>query len=244
MATPEEAADFRVEVTVDEASGGWVVASGRLRLGGIASAGWAARRAEWLLADHVLRRLGRFVHVHAAVVASDRRSLLVVGPSGRGKSTTAAALAQAGLTLYADDVALIRPETLRPVAFPRPVKLNAASRAMLRGHGLRVPDRARIGECIARKALPGLPAIDAPGPPIHAALFLAPERATTPSLRPLPAAEALLRAVSLSSTERIAASGPTAGVLALANAVPSYELTLGNPAETVALLLGLAAGAP
>jgi hypothetical protein len=46
--------------------------------------------------------------VHASVVAIDGRAVAFVGPSGRGKSTTAAAFLAAGHDLLADDVAAVR----------------------------------------------------------------------------------------------------------------------------------------
>jgi hypothetical protein len=45
--------------------------------------------------------------LHASCVASDGRAVAIVGPSGRGKSTLAAALAARGATLLTDDVCRI-----------------------------------------------------------------------------------------------------------------------------------------
>lgn len=232
--------NIRVEVLADEETGGWIVTNGDLRMFGSRSPAAAARRAEWIVADNALRRLRHFIHVHAAVVASDRQSVLLVGPSGRGKSTTSVGLAQFGLSLYTDDVALIRSGDFRPLAFPRPIKLDAASRALLGTIGLRVPQRQRLGESVARSALPGAPTVDEPGPPIGCAVFLSHERRHEPGLRPLSAAEALLRLLQQSSTERITPTGPPAGALALINAVRCYELVLGDYRRSLQMLLDLA----
>jgi hypothetical protein len=72
----------------------------------------------------ILAQRGRFV-LHASTVAIDGRAVAFAGPSGRGKSTLAAALARAGHPLIADDMTVIDTSAVRPVVqpgFPR-VKL-------------------------------------------------------------------------------------------------------------------------
>jgi hypothetical protein len=61
------------------------------------------------VAGFLLRLRGRTC-LHASVVEIGGGALLVVGPAGSGKSTTAAALVQRGLPLVADDIALLREE--------------------------------------------------------------------------------------------------------------------------------------
>lgn len=231
--------DFSIVVEPEEGVDVWSVAAGQFRFRDIEGAEMAARRTEWAFADGALRRLEGFVHVHAAVVGTAARSLLIVGESGRGKSTTSVGLAHRGLLLYTDDVALIEPASRRPVSFPRPIKLDDASRALLLGLGLRIPAAARLRESVARTALPGLPPLDAPGPPLAAAVFFAGNRLARPALRPITAAEGVLRVVQQSSTERVAAGGPTPGVVTLINSVRCYELTAGDFPETVRLLADL-----
>ncbi len=55
----------------------------------------------------LLRQLGGELALHGAAVARGGRAVLVLGRSGQGKSTLAAALCKAGATLYADDAACI-----------------------------------------------------------------------------------------------------------------------------------------
>lgn len=72
----------------------------------------------------ILTQRGRFV-LHASTVAVDGHAVAFVGPSGRGKSTLAAAMTGAGNPLIADDMTVIDPSGLIPVVqpgFPR-VKL-------------------------------------------------------------------------------------------------------------------------
>lgn len=241
---PDAPVDVRIAIAPDDGPDVWAVSADGFDYHGIRGAAMAARRAEWAFADATLRRLRSHVHVHAAVVATAERSALLVGRSGRGKSTTSVGLAQVGLALYADDVALVDPATRRPLAFPRPVKLDAGSRALLRRLGLSIPSAARLHESVARSALPGLPPIDRPGPPLTAAVFFAEERRDRPELRPLTAAEGVLRTVGQSATERLSADGPSPGVLALINAVRCYELVVGEIEATVRLVADLVSAEP
>lgn len=56
--------------------------------------------------------------LHASAIERDGRAVLFVGPSGAGKSTLAAAFAQRGHRLLADDVAAIVMEDGRPMVLP------------------------------------------------------------------------------------------------------------------------------
>ena len=201
--------------------------------------GAAARRAEWLLVSEAVRRWTGFVHVHAALAATAAESALLVGRWGRGKSTTAVALALAGLALYTDDVALVDRATLRPVCVPRPVKLDGRARQLLAPRGLVVPRGASLGESIDRTVLPGLPRLDVPGPPLTTAVFFADERRDRAELRPLTGAEATMRLIQQSASERLDAAGPSDGAVGLINAVRCYELVPGNLGATVDAVLEL-----
>lgn len=52
-------------------------------------------------------QLGGAVLLHACAIAVDAGALLVIGPSGTGKSTTAAAFVEAGHPLLSDDIAVL-----------------------------------------------------------------------------------------------------------------------------------------
>lgn len=239
MAVPGVSPDLRIDVTTTDKTGAWEVTAGDRSYRGRDGGAAAARRVDWIIATEAVLRLSGFIHAHAAVVATSTRSILLVGCKGSGKSTIAVALAQAGLTLYTDDVALIDRTTLRPISFPRPVKLDDNARRLLRQRGLTVAEKARLGESVARTALPGLPPADVPGPPLFLAIFLAPERGTTPSLRQMTAAEAALRLIQQSSSERIGRSGLSIGTQAMISAVRSVELTVGGLDATVEAILAL-----
>jgi hypothetical protein len=57
--------------------------------------------------------------IHAAAVERDGAALLIVGPSGQGKSTLSTHLCEAGWRLLSDDVAPIRMDTDEVLPFPQ-----------------------------------------------------------------------------------------------------------------------------
>jgi len=238
-ADASEATGFAIAIEANRRAIGWDVAVGLTRYAERGAADVAARKAEWAFANGVVVRNERFVHVHAALLATPTRALLLVGPSGAGKSTTSVALAHAGLTLYSDDVAILERETRRPISFPRPIKLDERSRALLAPLGVTIPDDKRLRESVARTALPGWAAHGVPGPPLDVAIFLATARGESPRLRPMTGAEAMLRLGQQSLTERVHATGPTVGALPFVNALRCYELTAGDLAATVEAVLDL-----
>jgi hypothetical protein len=82
--------------------------------------------------------------VHGAAVALDGRGVLLVGVSGRGKSTTAMVCAQAGFSLLGDDLCIVEAGSDGPCCPPRvhglyaTVKLNPDSRDRLGGRDWQV----------------------------------------------------------------------------------------------------------
>jgi energy-coupling factor transporter ATP-binding protein EcfA2 len=65
----------------------------------------------------ILTQRGKFV-LHASSVVIDGRAVAFTGPSGRGKSTLATALARAGHPLVADDITVIDTTGDEPVVLP------------------------------------------------------------------------------------------------------------------------------
>ena len=238
-AAPEAPVDVAVTVARDPRSRLWVVSTGDRSFRESEGHTMAARRVDWLFISEGIKRWERFIHVHAAVLATPDESVLIVGRSGAGKSTTSVALAQAGLTLFTDDVALIARDTLRPFSVPRPIKLDLQSRRLLRKTGLRVRPESRLGESIARTALPGLAPLAVPGPPLTKAIFFGEGRQAQAQLRDITRAEAVIRLVQQSASERFGESGPTDGALAVVNAVRCYELVAGDLDTTVQTVLDL-----
>jgi energy-coupling factor transporter ATP-binding protein EcfA2 len=90
----------------------------------------------WNCEDDLLHRLNGWVlgsdrarlHVHAALVEWDGAAVLVVGPTGAGKSTLAAHLTRAGWVYHTDEMTgLDADHPTRAHSFPRPVSLKRGS---------------------------------------------------------------------------------------------------------------------
>lgn len=115
-------------VEVADASPGWVVRSPDLP-----SLHCPDRTELAPLVKSAVRRLALarhryFVQIHAAVLAAGDRCLVLPAAAGSGKTTLAAALAQAGLSYFSDEYALLEQPTMavRPVPLPLTVKSGAA----------------------------------------------------------------------------------------------------------------------
>jgi HprK-related kinase A len=83
----------------------------------------------WQLAACQARRLA----IHSAVMAREGEALILAAPPGHGKSTLAAALLARGWSYMSDEFALIEPETLDVVAYPKALCIKQGSyQAVLR----------------------------------------------------------------------------------------------------------------
>jgi hypothetical protein len=175
--------------------------------------------------------------VHAAVVGRGGQAVLLAGPGGSGKSTTALACLAAGLDHIADDYTLVSGAPSPVVhAFYATAKLNADSLA-------RLPLFARAISNPERD--PGEKALLHLGP---AAASQTAERATlraivlpcvhargAPALTAVTAGEAL-RALAPSTIFQMAGAGAStfASLGALVKAVPAFRLDLGSDLAAVA----------
>jgi hypothetical protein len=234
--------DLRIRIGPCDYPGWWRVITPSRTYRGNQNVAMAAQQVDWILTTQAVERLPGFIHVHAAVVATATRSILLIGRSGSGKSTTAVALAAAGLALYTDDVALIDRDTLCPIFVPRPVKLDDDALRLLEPLGLLLSPDARLGESVARSALPGLPPLDVAGPPLSLAIFFSPERRELPVVRELTAAEAALRLIQQSVSERVERGSLSEGAQGIIANVRSMELIAGRLDATVRTILGVVEG--
>jgi hypothetical protein len=234
---PTQDPDFEVNVArVPGSRKSWDVRSGERVQPADFGVSAAARWAEWMVVSIALQQWKNFVHVHAGLVATPRQSALLIGRSGSGKSTTTVALALNGMRLYSDDVALVERSTMLAYSVPRPIKLDTNARRRLRQRGLEIPRGTWLNESIDRTTMPGLPVVDAPGPPVTTAIFFAAQRQAEPQLRPITAAEAVMRLILQSSSETFDAFGPSDGAVALVNSVRCFELVAGDLDSTVRLI--------
>ena len=65
--------------------------------------------------------------LHAAAVADAGRAIIVCGPTGRGKSTIAAALAAQGYAILSDDGVVVSEPDSTPLAWPGPTGITVAA---------------------------------------------------------------------------------------------------------------------
>jgi len=87
---------------------------------------------EWGLNWCVSSHCHQFLIVHAAVLESGGKALILPAPSGSGKSTLCAALAFNGWRLLSDELALLDPGRGHVVPLPRPISLKNESIDLIR----------------------------------------------------------------------------------------------------------------
>ena len=187
--------------------------------------------------------------VHCASLGMNNDGLLLAGPSESGKTTTSLHLAACGLTLFGDEVALIRLATNEIVPFrrtanlrpgPRTPALSAVVARFAGGHELPLDDEGvatlRIGELF--------PDSQARPVSLNAAFFLA-GFAHQPSLAPFRPTLYDLDAFSVLSGNEIATlwglppnrrALRLLAVKRLLERLPCWRLKVGAPRETAELI--------
>lgn len=130
--SPLAAPDLRC--VVDRGANGlWEVGDGTTVTHHAATLEDALLAIEWRLVSDLLARNPDRFHLHGAALAdpSGTISVLVLGDSGVGKTTTTLALIARGFRPFADDVVLIDPETLLPDWFPRAFHVDTQTRELV-----------------------------------------------------------------------------------------------------------------
>lgn len=173
--------------------------------------------------------------LHAAAVVSGTGATLLLGPSGGGKSTIAAALAaRHGWRLFADDVAIVRSEPDVPADAAFAV-WPAATGVCLRRDAL-APLGVAPARCHALTAYADKvwyepePCVPADPQPLRALIFLQrSEAASIPVLEPVPGSEGLVLAACqlfrFNPSDREELTRGLEQVGHLAAAVPAFVLT-------------------
>ncbi len=88
----------------------------------------------------IARHLPHYIQIHAAVLTRGERALVVAGSPGAGKTTLAAALLTRGWRYATDEFALIDPDTLQVVPYPKTLSIKSGSVEMLRDIGFPIED--------------------------------------------------------------------------------------------------------
>jgi hypothetical protein len=151
--------------------------------------------------------------LHASAVAVEGRAVLFCGPTGRGKSTLALALGEAGHGVLGEDGVAISLEREGPIAFPG-------------ARGIRVRSSGADGGW--RTDLVPDPAPREPPPCPVAAVVLLGERGEALSIEPLPPARALalLTPNLVHSGGREAIAAAFARLARLLRTVPAFRASL------------------
>lgn len=85
------------------------------------------RVAESMISDYVIARLPRHLWIHGACLVRGNQAIVLVAPSGTGKTTLSLALLKAGFRIATDDVVLVDLKTARLVPFPRCPKVRGGA---------------------------------------------------------------------------------------------------------------------
>jgi hypothetical protein len=137
-------------------------------------------------------RLRGILCIHASVVAIDNHALALVAPSGGGKSTTAAALAQRGHSLVSDDVLALRIEHDTVLVQPGLPWLRLCNDSLeaIQLEGSRLVTTQRGDKLSARLPQPGYRC--APDPLPLLAIYTMNSIAEEESITPIPGSVALV----------------------------------------------------
>lgn len=113
--------------TVRANGGAFTVGRGRKLLWHAAS---EAELIPWLeseIVNWLLKKLQRFVQLHAAAIEQGGSAVLIAGPPDSGKTSLACALGLLGWGVMSDEVALIEPRSNKVLSFPRAMLVKAGT---------------------------------------------------------------------------------------------------------------------
>jgi hypothetical protein len=185
-------------------------------------------------------RLRGVLAFHASAVQVGGVALVIAGPHGAGKSTTAAALASYGCPIVTDDVLRVRRDGVRWVAdrFCTPLRLWPAGGALVFGDAVTLPPLTPTWDkrALHLNTLGVKPAAGAV--PVGAVAFLGPRggAASIPRLQRVSPAEALvLLAAHGSAAHLLDARARTNEFLALSDFVRQVPCTRAIAAEDAAM---------
>jgi len=91
---------------------------------------------EWAVNWEVVKRVERFLQVHAAVMQRGSAACVMPGSPGSGKTTLAAGLLSRGWRLLSDEFALVSPQSGRVHPYPKALCIKQGSMQVVRSLGL------------------------------------------------------------------------------------------------------------
>ncbi len=192
---------------------------------------------EWLDTDLVisLQRLRRDLYfVHAAVLELSGRAVMLVAPSGVGKSTTAWALLHHAFGYLSDELAPVNLGTLEVQPYPRALCLKTEP-----PQGYPLPEtvlRTSRGFHLPARDLPGRVSI---APATIAAIFILNRQPDTwrPSVRRMTSAEAGARLYANTLNPLAHPGDGLDGAIRIASVTPSFELLTADLPATCGLVI-------
>ncbi len=196
----------------------------------------------WFVNQGALHHGGDLLLFHAAAVCYADDGVLIPAPSGSGKSTLAAALvdSDAGCSYLSDEIGALDPASMRLVAYPKALSLDAASLDLL---GLRPRLPAEIAHVSPTRGPLGAGAIrrGAVAASCSPRLVLFPERARTRTseIRPLRRSEVMQRLVANSFNLVERPEVLFEACAELCRQVDGYHLAVGDPSSACSLVRGL-----
>jgi hypothetical protein len=205
--------------------------SGSLR--DLRSALWSLESA---LCEAIIRSQQQWIAIHAATLYSGDSAVLLLGPSGAGKTTLAAALSRRGFTLATDDVALVDPQTLILHPIPRCLHLDSHSILLLEKDGFHLPDVWRRFSFLTPSDLDSRHL-----PKVGAALlaYVSSPRAERPHLTPVSQSEMAARLLSETGQGPLSDLETLAVFTRIATSAGCFSLTPGPLSETADALSDL-----
>lgn len=197
----------------------------------------------WHVDDTAARRERRRLLVHAGVVvAPSGQAVVLMAPSGQGKSTTTYALVRAGFGHLSDEYAVVDPGSMTLSAYPRPITLRPGARSWFpeaaalavapsdSSGGVRIPvSRLRPG-ALAALASPGW------------LVVLNHEPAGETRLSPISRGNALMHMAPQTFGFRDRAPQLLPAMAELARRSETYALTTRDVPSAVAAVSGMTAG--
>ena len=201
-------------------------------------------KSPWMLSHRIfyvpvleiLRGMGAF-YIHAGCVCKGKKSILVCGGSGHGKSTLTYALARAGFSYMSDDAVFIQSNHagIEIFAFPEKIKLDEKSRSFFPEFDRfeRAPGKMEIAAVQTR-----IQDVSVEGEPF-ALLFTRINGGGKSELARLSKSEAMLRLIaqSVSVAKRSSVEMHMDLLQKIAETSVSFELKLGDSFEGVPELL-------
>jgi hypothetical protein len=204
----------------------------------------AGSMVDWLIGEITRKAVALtdgFVAIHAGAASWRGRAVVLPAAPDSGKTTTVAALIEAGFSYLSDELALLHLETGIAHPFPRPLLMEPGSVEVVRGLQAKLPDeyecfRARLYHVAPDDLRPH--AVGAPSPVSY---VISPRyrMGSTTTLTPMTRAETLyVLGENSFNLDRVGSAGVST-LRRIAEGAPGYRLEIGDLRSAVECVIGL-----